>query len=125
MKAEALSKFMKRHNICYYETPADAHFLEIGRGWYGLVMRCMRALLRAGWDGSFHQIKEKFGSLRFYFGGTDEQYEILSRYVHLSARVCDACGSRRNVSRESHRGWIFTLCTTCRTKLGPNDDDDA
>lgn len=55
------------------------------------------------------QVKEKFGTLRFYFDGGDH---ICHAYVAMaeamSARTCEMCG-KSGVLRQD-RGWIQTLC---------------
>lgn len=57
------------------------------------------------------QVKEKFGSLRFYLNNTDEFVRgLVSMAEGMSSRTCESCGvpgSRRGV------GWIQTLCDGC------------
>lgn len=55
------------------------------------------------------QIKEKFGTLRFYHSGGDEQTRGMVRFVeHLSAYTCETCGENGNLSNKNH--WYKTLC---------------
>jgi hypothetical protein len=55
-----------------------------------------------------HQIKEKFGTLRFYEEGGDA---VTGAYVNLaeqmSSRICEVCGNR---GRLRGGGWIRALC---------------
>jgi hypothetical protein len=54
------------------------------------------------------QIKEKFGGLRFYYTGGDEQIRgMVSMAESWAAHSCETCGSPGK-SREG--GWIKTLC---------------
>jgi hypothetical protein len=57
------------------------------------------------------QVKEKFGTLRFYHPGND----AIDRYVRLAERLssvtCEDCG-KRGVQNDS--GWIRTHCDDCR-----------
>ena len=54
------------------------------------------------------QIKEKFGGLRFYYEGGDEQIHGMVRMAEAWAdRSCEECGAPGK-SRRS--GWIKTLC---------------
>lgn len=55
-----------------------------------------------------HQIKEKFGTLRFYStGGDDVTNGMISMAENLSARTCERCGA----PGKSRGGvWIRTLC---------------
>ncbi len=62
------------------------------------------------WNYGFRvgQVKEKFGTLRFYCGGTP----AIDRYVRLAERLsaitCDVCGKSGRLS--SNNGWYRTLC---------------
>lgn len=54
------------------------------------------------------QVKEKYGSLRFYHGGGDE---IIDAYVtfaeYLSERTCEVCGA---TGKQRDGSWIVTRC---------------
>ena len=55
-----------------------------------------------------HQIKEKFGGLRFYYQGGDEQVHGMVRMAEAWAgTACEVCGNRGQ-SRQG--GWVRTLC---------------
>ena len=56
------------------------------------------------------QVKEKFGTLRFYAPGNDRIYHLISLAEWLSAETCEDCG-RYGKIREG--GWIRTLCDKC------------
>jgi len=61
------------------------------------------------------QIKEKFGGLRFYFSGGDEEINgMVSLAESLSYRICEACGTTKNVGQTG--GWIYTVCWDCLQK---------
>jgi hypothetical protein len=54
------------------------------------------------------QVKEKFGTLRFYYRGGDEHIDTLVDFAGLmSGSICDVCGSPGKI-REG--GWITTRC---------------
>jgi hypothetical protein len=59
------------------------------------------------------QVKEKFGTLRFYCGGTD----AIQRYIHLAERLssvtCEDCG-KPGTANDS--GWIRIHCDACRNR---------
>lgn len=58
------------------------------------------------------QVKEKFGTLRFYVNGAaDEQYNYISFAEAMSGRVCETCGTTKDVFQTS--GWIKTTCKAC------------
>lgn len=54
------------------------------------------------------QVKEKFGTLRFYVdGATEEQYAYIAFAEALTARTCEVCGAQGERREE---GWVRTLC---------------
>ncbi len=65
-----------------------------------------------------HQIKEKFGSLRWYDGGylpemRDEYLAVLNRYEVLSENTCISCGEP---ATHMTTGWTIPLCDECDKK---------
>ena len=57
------------------------------------------------------QIKEKYGSLRWYdYGGTKKIFEIIEKYENISARTCISCGEDAEYRT---RGWISPFCSHC------------
>ena len=54
------------------------------------------------------QVKEKFGTLRFYInGGTEEHYNYISFAESMSAHICETCGKPGKLLG---RGWVYTAC---------------
>lgn len=54
------------------------------------------------------QIKEKFGTLRFYYTGGDDVIEgMVSMAEAMSSRVCETCGAPGSLRG---RGWFYTAC---------------
>ena len=54
------------------------------------------------------QVKEKFGTLRFYTsGGDDTIYGMIRMAESISAVTCEECGSP---GHQRSGGWIRTLC---------------
>ena len=88
---------------------ATAGMMEIGEGWYQLMHDLLEELLKTDWDKDIHQVKEKFGGLRFYIGsGSEEVYDIISKYEALSYKTCETCGETGELRR--NLGWWRTLC---------------
>lgn len=55
------------------------------------------------------QVKEKFGTLRFYMSSeTEEMSEAIEEAEEESARTCETCG--RGGRLRPKLGWIQTLC---------------
>ena len=63
------------------------------------------------------QVKQKFGSLRFYIDGGDEIiYNYISFAEYLSGYICEQCGTTENVGSTQWPAWILTLCENCAIK---------
>lgn len=60
------------------------------------------------------QVKEKFGTLRFYMTGqTPEMDTIINEAERKSAVTCEACGKKGKI--RGH-GWLSTRCAACWKK---------
>jgi hypothetical protein len=56
------------------------------------------------------QVKEKFGGLRFYYqGGDNEVHGMVRMAESWAAYTCETCGERGTLR---HGGWVRTLCDT-------------
>lgn len=61
------------------------------------------------------QIKEKYGTLDFYYDGGDDNIDGMVRFAeNMSASICERCGSTENVGATS--GWIYIICKKCYDK---------
>jgi len=57
-----------------------------------------------------NQIKEKFGGLRFYYSGGDDEISGMVRMAESWADIaCEQCGG---IGKRRSGGWIRTLCDT-------------
>ena len=63
------------------------------------------------------QIKEKYGTLRWYDFGCTERllHEIISKYEKMSARTCIRCG---DPATKISTGWISPYCDACADEIG-------
>jgi hypothetical protein len=67
-----------------------------------------------------HQIKEKFGGLRFYTNyGDDAIFAAIDMAEAWCWHTCEDCGSNQEVTTDVSKtsSWIMTLCASCRKKL--------
>lgn len=97
---------------------------EHGDGWLELIAAlCARIneILESepGASMDVRQVKEKFGTLRFYYslhGASDEVAESISHAVDLaeeaSGHICERCGCAAKL--QTNTGWWSTLCPSCR-----------
>jgi len=78
--------------------PLYAKTIACEEGWHKLVAECHLEILKIDPNYKIYQIKEKFGSLRYYFDtklGDMVEYEIFqvaSKYELLSQEVCEKTG---------------------------------
>jgi len=57
------------------------------------------------------QVKEKFGTLRFYYSGGDDYISgMVSLAESLTGVTCEECG---NTGERRGGGWVHTYCTPC------------
>lgn len=55
------------------------------------------------------QVKEKYGTLRFYTNwSTDLMDDVISLAEHRSANICELCGK---MGRLEGRGWLSVRCS--------------
>ena len=87
-----------------------------GPGWWGIIDHLVEDLFKLGWNGRLAQVKEKFGTLRFYIGtGSDEIFERIHEAEVESSKTCEMCGDLGSTDSNTH-GWIKTLCPDCSDK---------
>ena len=83
-------------------------FEMVGPGWSAILDKLIDDLFDLGWDGRVHQVKEKFGGLRFYIGsGDDAVFDRIAKAENDSYDTCEVCGEPGKARKG---GWIQTLC---------------
>jgi len=93
-----------------FDTITDPYFFEIESGWYALVKDLIAKLIELEWDKEVHQVKQKYGGLRFYTGAvSDEMRTAIREYENLSYKTCEVCGEPGEIRSG---GWMETLCET-------------
>lgn len=90
--------------------------IKTGDGWYDLLDKLCYSL--QWWtDKNGHpqvvatQVKEKFGTLRFYTRGvSDFQDGMVTFAESMSGRICEKCGKPGEIQRG---GWVSVRCPEC------------
>ena len=83
---------------------------QVGPGWQNIIKRLIDDLFLLGWDGRLHQIKEKFGGLRFYIGAAPAQvHDRISQAEAESFCTCETCGLPGE-TRATGNGSLATVC---------------
>lgn len=94
----------------YRPFPLDHALSCVGNGWGDLIRECYAICIRTETD--IHQVKEKFGGLRFYVGGsTREGLDLIEDICDRSYKICENCGNPGEL--DTGRGWYKTLCSNC------------
>jgi hypothetical protein len=90
---------------------------ECGDGWFSLIYSLSMDLSLKWPDVYAVQVKEKFGTLRFYVGGcSDEAFKRINEAESQSGRTCEICGIPGKLHSTGH--WLKTLCLNCAEKEG-------
>jgi hypothetical protein len=96
---------------------ASQGYAECGDGWRDLLERCcvrIEAALAEGDRFIAEDIKSKYGTLRFYFGGhlSDAAKDRVEEAIELaearSACTCETCGEPGRLYDRG--GWLATAC---------------
>ena len=98
---------------------------DFEHGWckafgYQMLEEIRDDLIKCNYLNDFRiiQIKEKFGSLRFYIGSvptSSKIFQIINKYEELSRHTCMWCGAPAKTYDKN--GWFITLCDNCKEKL--------
>ena len=98
------------------EASKDEVLAHVGKGWHPLVEELIEDLFQLGWDGELFQIKEKFGTLRFYIGeGSDEVHNRITEAEHMSCKTCERTGEAGELRTDL--SWKVVLCDEEYDKL--------
>ena len=80
-------------------------WISCGPGWYPILARIEERLSDLDPDYGVNQIKEKFGTLRFYWEGDILDGDaIVDEAEAESARTCELCGSHGSLRTKA--GWL-------------------
>lgn len=93
----------------------------VGKGWHPLVKPLIDAV--ASVEGEIFQIKEKFGSLRFYYSVPRKFFAEIDALVCKaeaeSTKVCEECGKPGKLGGKY---WLKTYCPDCRNEGERNEE---
>lgn len=131
MNKKLTEKLWNKYPLLYKDKDASIqHSLipfgfECGDGWYQIIDDLSAKLekeiekyIHTYPDDSYPpravQVKEKFGTLRFYMGGYVEPMdELIDEAERLSEVTCEVCGKPGTLRGKS---WVQTLCNECTEK---------
>lgn len=138
MKEDLDTKLVEKYPLIFADRHADMKItamcwgFEHGDGWYNIIDQlCACVQSHIDWRNEQResllksnpynfsipdevpqvvakQVKEKFGELRFYYIGGDDEIEGMVRMAEAMSMVtCEVCGSP---GEQRYGGWIRTLC---------------
>ena len=102
--------------ICFTPTYTELNSMPIGwRKAFGIQMckEIKQALKKHNYLYNYRimQIKEKYGSLRWYDAGAPEEIQtIINKYEDISYHTCISCGKP---AKYLSTGWICPYCEKC------------
>ena len=116
---EKYPKIMVNRNKDMKETTMCWGF-ECGDGWFNILDQLMGNIQHhIDWRNkkeefiaqvTLDQVKEKFGTLSFYYTGGDDYIRGMVRMAEsMSGTVCEECGAPGKLRGS---GWIYTACDT-------------
>lgn len=102
------------------QTPYELFGIECSNGWKGIIQPIFDYIeeYNKSHDEKIEifQVKEKFGTLRFYCSFyTDELNKLIQEAEEKSYYICELCGSTEHVGKTL--GWILTCCEDCVKKI--------
>jgi hypothetical protein len=107
----------KKTNIEKAKHPFDVYGFECDDGWFLLINQLANYIQNYIDNNSYlnvpqlkcRQVKEKYGTLRFYYEGGDSHLSsIIDAYENMSGYICEKCGETKEIGNT--KGWIKTLC---------------
>jgi hypothetical protein len=123
MTKELEKKLLERFNFFHPELSPINDLMcfgfEHGDGWFNIIWnlcekieKCLKRISLE--DFRVVQVKEKYGTLRFYINyGTDEIYTLIDKAERKSGKICEICGK---FGKLNNLGWYKTRCKSCLKK---------
>jgi len=97
--------------------------IECGDGWYDILDTLLSDITKFYQenhpdeidDFKVLQVKEKYGTLRFYVSGTyDEVFDMIDWAELESENTCEKCGKPGILRCDNY--WYYTACDDCARK---------
>jgi hypothetical protein len=113
-------KMMANRGLPMTETAMCWGF-ECGDGWFQILNQLMGNIQNhIDWSNrngevvsqvTLDQVKEKFGTLRFYYTGGDDYIRgMVTMAESMSGVTCEECGKPATANWPQPSGWVRTVC---------------
>ena len=87
---------------------------NMGDGWFKIIDELSAAIVKLDKNVKASQVKEKYGTLRFYTDGhTDEVDKLIDEAEAKSVVTCEVCGKPGKMRGKS---WLSIRCDSCWKK---------
>jgi len=114
--------YMFQHEVTgSWDMPFALFGFECGKGWYDIIANLCEQIDKSLTEEEkktfrVDQIKEKYGTLRFYInGGSDKIFDYIDEAEKMSEITCESCGKEGKLYERF--GWWRVRCEKCREKL--------
>ena len=98
----------------YSEMLENTWGFECDIGWFDLLSDLLHNIKTKEPEIKIAQIKEKFGSLRFYpYSASGEVLDMIDVAEERSYKICERCGIEDDTVKTRNEGWLYTLCGNC------------
>jgi hypothetical protein len=102
-----LYKLTKPHGLPFF--PMLFGF-ECGDGWFDIIYKLSKNIVDLNEGTVAHQVKEKFGGLRFYINyGSEAIYALIDNAEREALATCEVCGKPGGLKVRGT--WLKTVCS--------------
>lgn len=118
MKDENIVKLFANHTAVFSRNVEP----ECADGWFDLIDTACQLIerrLKSKPELTFtlHQIKEKFGTMSFYYSGGDEYIcGVVNQAMAMSAHICEVSGDAGTMHR-TKTGWTRTVSAAVAAEM--------
>ncbi len=110
---------MDKYKILFKLFPdlfSELSCFECEDGWFELIKELSQKIndiiVAKNLDCYVSQVKEKFGTLRYYMSSeTDEISDLITQYENKSRETCESCGKPGKLNEGS---WYKVRCGDCK-----------
>lgn len=93
---------------------------QCGDGWFELLNELIEGIKDVceskNLDIKVHEVKEKYGTLRFYLSCEPEEIsQLIAKAERESARTCEDCGESGSMRQKGY--WYWVRCDECWNAL--------
>lgn len=118
MKDETILKLFANHPNVFVRQVQP----ECADGWFDLIDTACQLIERRLADKpeltfTLHQIKEKFGTMSFYYSGGDDYIRgVVNQAMAMSGSICEVSGDAGAMHR-TKTGWLRTVSVSVAADL--------